>query len=1369
MAFKDENRTSRIISGTAILQRANDESFESLIEQIQKLNRDERINAGRNNFAQIIQYFQQIWDESDTAFIEPLSLFIMIATQLGCAGLKGTTKERKEEVADFFQDIEAVKKAVEQTEDFFDFDQFDDESYQTLVDVFLSASLEPFTSPYPNTIFTYIILVACADTVNELGLNAVRKLRQDYIIHALKKKNDRSLIFEGSLELSSLNSDEEKNKIEGEENNSIDFTTSDLDYRCYFKFSRPDLWKKAMQAISIEAANKEEYTLLEVSKVFSSLSNLAKLREPIGEIFDTVTAVEDESFCFIHDHRKSYDYFVNLIKYIFEKIICIANDEVVFIADITDYSTDTFGDHLYYYCGGDSSELQYHLIEGSVGLDYHEIEISNVKEMLKNANLSDKQQEYLKLHCGNNYPKNLMDSLRITKEQEQLKVSNINFYLHNDAVLWLSQKTLNEEISFDEGTSFSFDEIEQPVHCVIQSEKNESIIQVFTRSRFGMYSEDADIAIKLYKDGSTSEVETKGTIGGDPEEIIKHFIRVGFGLYKYALENDHMSLFSDMNLEKEGILVALKNEELLARRVMGKNRPYMACTGLFGVEMGRPYGDEVEKSFMSGIGESFEERLQAAENGDENAMEEVAVAYLNGDLNGDEVNQDYEQSFNWWLKLAETGYATAQFNVGLYYAKGCGVKRDFVKAAEWMKKAAENGDEDAEREYEMYNSAEECLRKAKEGDAAAQEKAATLYMVLGKSVDQYDTSENDFKEAYKWSKESADQGDLGGLYNLGLCHEYGRGTEIDIEKAAEAYKKAADQGHAPSQWNLACFYLNGVYGASEHNGSSTIRNQEEGLMLAYKSAEQGYQLAIEGLERSGNTVEQIIEYYTGIGNRFMLEGTQYEGRAERCERIRVGDELEFKFTKDKAGLDALEFFFKNGSVGLMNHYNAAKLIALLRLNKIKLKVTVRSIIPKSKRGKRARNAEVVLNLILTEIKPETPEEKQERLEREKKEREAQLEKERLEREAREKAEEERRKAEEERKRREEEEARKAAEEAKAKAEEAHKAWEQEVERIKKEREYQLSKLLSDIEGDRRNRLLLAEQEKAQNLFECAKEIEEKTASVYKMEKELADLKGFSRRKKGELKKAIEGLTLRIKELEDSKAVINKTYDDKVLEINNDADKESTNARPDIEKLYPLPYNPEELEKKRREEEAAIKAREEAIQKDKSEVEHITKKWGKNKTQYLAVLQFIKIHPGVQSSHLWNFVSQIPDFYEGMQAVAALKSDGLLTEKSVHRTNLNYASYDVDLPYITNKGEQFISKYEKLGKRLEELYPDPTNLDDSKIGCLADDIIERENGATLNKLLEDTILKKVGSSRLTKILKDRVKRTLLVCKNGVYHQ
>ena len=52
---------------------------------------------------------------------------------------------------------------------------------------------------------------------------------------------------------------------------------------------------------------------------------------------------------------------------------------------------------------------------------------------------------------------------------------------------------------------------------------------------------------------------------------------------------------------------------------------------------------------------------------------------------------DYQTAFKLWLPLAEQGDAQAQFNLGLMYDKGQGVKQDDVEAVKWYRKAAEQG------------------------------------------------------------------------------------------------------------------------------------------------------------------------------------------------------------------------------------------------------------------------------------------------------------------------------------------------------------------------------------------------------------------------------------------------------------------------------------------------------------------------------------------------------------------------------------------------------------------------------------------------------------------------------------------------------
>lgn len=67
----------------------------------------------------------------------------------------------------------------------------------------------------------------------------------------------------------------------------------------------------------------------------------------------------------------------------------------------------------------------------------------------------------------------------------------------------------------------------------------------------------------------------------------------------------------------------------------------------------------------------------------------------------------------------------------------------------------------------------------------------------------------DFKEAARWYRLAADQGDASAQSNLGLLYANGQGVRQDIKEALRWYRLAADQGNAPAQSNLGFLYYKG--------------------------------------------------------------------------------------------------------------------------------------------------------------------------------------------------------------------------------------------------------------------------------------------------------------------------------------------------------------------------------------------------------------------------------------------------------------------------------------------------------------------------------------------------------------------------------
>ena len=71
----------------------------------------------------------------------------------------------------------------------------------------------------------------------------------------------------------------------------------------------------------------------------------------------------------------------------------------------------------------------------------------------------------------------------------------------------------------------------------------------------------------------------------------------------------------------------------------------------------------------------FKETFQVAKQGNAKAQYNLGVMYEKGQS----VRKDYVEAVRWYRKAAEQGIAEAQFNLGLMYYNGQGVRQDYVQ------------------------------------------------------------------------------------------------------------------------------------------------------------------------------------------------------------------------------------------------------------------------------------------------------------------------------------------------------------------------------------------------------------------------------------------------------------------------------------------------------------------------------------------------------------------------------------------------------------------------------------------------------------------------------------------------------------------
>jgi TPR repeat protein len=70
------------------------------------------------------------------------------------------------------------------------------------------------------------------------------------------------------------------------------------------------------------------------------------------------------------------------------------------------------------------------------------------------------------------------------------------------------------------------------------------------------------------------------------------------------------------------------------------------------------------------------------------------------------VPQDYAEAAQWYRKAADQGNAEAQGNLGSLYEDGRGVPKDYAEATKWYHKAADQGNQHAQIALDLLNKKE---------------------------------------------------------------------------------------------------------------------------------------------------------------------------------------------------------------------------------------------------------------------------------------------------------------------------------------------------------------------------------------------------------------------------------------------------------------------------------------------------------------------------------------------------------------------------------------------------------------------------------------------------------------------------------------
>ena len=193
--------------------------------------------------------------------------------------------------------------------------------------------------------------------------------------------------------------------------------------------------------------------------------------------------------------------------------------------------------------------------------------------------------------------------------------------------------------------------------------------------------------------------------------------------------------------------------------------------------------------------------------------------------------QDYEKAFEWFERSAKQKNKFAQFSLANLYYYGSGVKKDLSQAFLWYQRSSSQG-----QPYAAYSIAQ-------------------MYRYGEYVTKDNDTAQRYYKQALSGflKIESDDMANDDLFYKLGQMFKIGLGTDSDVTKAIEYFRRSAEMNNKNGLFEYGKALLIGEH--IPQNTDSAVKLLEKAVKLKNSNAKRF--LALEYI--SGEHLEQDIE------------------------------------------------------------------------------------------------------------------------------------------------------------------------------------------------------------------------------------------------------------------------------------------------------------------------------------------------------------------------------------------------------------------------------------------------------------------------------------------------------------------------------
>jgi len=237
-------------------------------------------------------------------------------------------------------------------------------------------------------------------------------------------------------------------------------------------------------------------------------------------------------------------------------------------------------------------------------------------------------------------------------------------------------------------------------------------------------------------------------------------------------------------------------------------------------------------------------------------------------------DKQYTESFNAYKELAISGNVNAQYNLGIFYYNGIGVKKDKVLAFIWLSTASKKNHKLAQNKLGyMYEKGDipdiknidhallEYYKSAIQNYELAQLNLAMYY-------NQKATNES-YKKAFFWYEKAMENGNVAAINNIANMYYFGQYVKKSYKKASEQYLIASKEGDMLAQYNLSMMYHSNEY--VKDDGEKTLYWLEKSSLNGYKVA----QLKLANFYKEGNNSVVNKDYKKALYWYFMSAKQNY--------------------------------------------------------------------------------------------------------------------------------------------------------------------------------------------------------------------------------------------------------------------------------------------------------------------------------------------------------------------------------------------------------------------------------------------------------------------------------------------------------------